>query len=87
MSFQYPIIIENEPEFCRLVRQIFKEVVKDPVLEYPVLMSIRKCCLVDGVSRDMVKTALNRGELKLSNIGGKTGIKRADFINWTNKTK
>ena len=83
----YPLIIENEPELCRLMRAIFEEVTKDQTADLPVLMSIRACCRVKGVSYDMVKTALGKGELKLTNIGGKAGIKRSDFLNWINKTK
>jgi hypothetical protein len=83
----YPLIIENEPELCRLMRKIFIEVTKDTTEDLPVLMSIRACCRVKGVSYDMVKTALNKGELKLSKMGGKTGIKRTDFLNWINKAK
>ena len=83
----YPLIIENEPELCRLLRRIFQEVTKDPAADLPVLMSIRACCRINGVSYYMVKAALAKGELKLTNIGGKAGIKRNDFINWINKTK
>ncbi|MCL4483781.1 MAG: hypothetical protein M1445_14420 [Bacteroidetes bacterium] len=83
----FPLIIENEPELRRFIRDIFREVVKDPVQDLPALMSIRQCCKQKGISRDMVKTSIDRGELKLSVIGGKTGIKRNDFLNWINKTK
>ena len=87
MAISFPLIIENEPELRRFIRDIFQEAVKDPASELPVLMSIRRCCKFPGISRDMVKAALLKGEVKLSVIGGKTGIKRNDFINWINKTK
>ena len=87
MSLNYPIIIDNEPELCRLIRDIFQQVVKDPASDLPVFMSQRQCYSKDGISKDMVRNAIKKGELKLSVIGGKTGIKRNDFLNWINKTK
>ena len=81
----FPLIIENEPELRRFIRDIFREVVKDPVSDLPVLLSIRECCKTKGVNYYMVKAALKSGELKYSTLGGKTGIKRADFTNWINK--
>jgi hypothetical protein len=83
----FPLIIEDEPELRRFIRDIFKEAVKDPSQDLPVLMSIRACCRTPGISRDMVKAALLKGELKFSSIGGKEGIKRNDFINWIINTK
>jgi hypothetical protein len=32
----------------------------------------------------MVIAALKRGELKLSPMGGRIGIRRKDFLNWIN---
>ena len=84
MSLQYPIVIDNEPELCRFIRDIFQQVVKDPYSDLPVFMSQRQCSKVKGISYDMVKSALLKGELKLSVIGGKTGIKRTDFLSWIN---
>lgn len=81
---QFPLIIENEPELKRFIRDIFKEAVKDPVQDLPVFMSERHCCTFIGISRDMVKTAISKGELKLSHMGGKTGIRRKDFLDWIN---
>lgn len=83
----FPLIIEDEPELRRFIRDIFREVVKDPAADLPVLMSQRQCYLHNGVSQKMVTRALVKGELKLSHLGGKVGIKRNDFINWINKTK
>jgi hypothetical protein len=83
----FPLIIENEPELRRFIRDMFKEAVKDTTEDLPALMSQRQCYQQKGISQQMVTAALKKGELELTTIGGKTGIRRSDFLNWINKTK
>jgi len=82
MSFQYPIIIEDEPHLCRLIRQIAKEVAKELPGKEPPLMTKQDC--YNEVGRRMTDEAIASGALKLSAVQGRVKIKRIDFINWIN---
>lgn len=87
MSLQYPIIIDNEPELCRLIRDIFKQAVKDPASELPEFMSRQDCYKHRRIGRRIVDDAISSGALKLTVVERRLRIKRNDFLNWINKTK
>lgn len=82
MSLQYPIIIDNEPELLRFVRDLINEATKDPYANLPLLMS--KQDVYKLVGRDLADRAIKNGSLKLSFIDGRYCIKKQDFINWIN---
>lgn len=84
----YPIQIENEPQLSRLMHQMVKAIIKEVKPEKKqILMSMAECERTKGVSRNMIKSALANGNLKLHCIEGSVRIKTIDFENWQNKSQ
>ncbi|MCL4484156.1 MAG: hypothetical protein M1445_16370 [Bacteroidetes bacterium] len=83
----FPLIIENEPELRRFIRDIFKEVTKDPYSDLPLYMKKQDCYNYQKIGRRIVDAAITSGDLVVSLIHGKKRIKRDNFLKWINKTK
>ena len=75
----YPVLIENEPHLCRLIRQIAREVKKElPVKESPY-MSKQDC--YREIGRRITDELISTGKLKVTTIQGRVRIRRSDFNN------
>lgn len=85
MSMQFPIIIENKPELCRLIRDIDREVRKEEVSTIKPFMSKQDVYKIVG--RDLADRAIKNGNLRIRMKEGRIVIFRKDFETWLEKTR
>lgn len=82
---EYPVLIENEPHLCRLIRQIAKEVKKELTPKESPLMTKQEC--YKQIGRRLTDELISSNKLKISVIQGREKIKRTNFNELIEKLK